>query len=74
MPQGLPKGIPGKSKAYFGMAGHAWTHPTEICSLTCYLSLLDISIQKIKEINALLLEILMIKESCNLIGQEHFGL
>ena len=29
--------------------------------------------QKIKETDALLQDILMIKESCNLIGREHFG-
>ena len=50
---------------HLGMTGHTWT---------CYLSLMNISIQKIKEIDALLPGILMIKEFSNLIEQEHFDL
>ena len=39
-------------------------------SPTCYLSLMIISMQKIQEITESLPDILMIKESWNLIGQE----
>ena len=37
-------------------------------SLTCYLFLVNISMQKMKDIDVLFPEILMIKKSCNLIG------
>ena len=51
------------------MAGHASAHPIKGSNLTTYLSLVNISMQKeIKEIDTLIPENLMIKESCNLIG------
>ena len=56
------------------MARHAWTHQTKTSTFTCYLSLDDISMQKIKETDGLILKILMIRESCNLTGWVHFKL
>ena len=56
------------------MAGHAWTHPKKGSSLACNLFLVNFSMQKIKDNDALLPEILMIKEYCNLIGWVHFGI
>ena len=44
---------------------HTWPHPTKVGSLTCYLFLKTIAMQKI-----FFLVILMIKESWNLIGQK----
>ena len=64
---------PWKILASLGMARHAWIHPTKSSRLTRYLFLVNISMQKIKDIHAFLPEILMIKESCNLIIGEHFG-
>ena len=63
----LKKGPPGKS-------GQVWVwlgmpeHLTKSSSLKCYLSLVKISLQKIKYTDVLIPEVLMIKESCNLIG------
>ena len=48
------------------MSGH--TQSNESSSLAWYLSLVNISMQKIKDIDALLSEILMIKEYCNHTG------
>lgn len=45
-----------------GVAGHAEAHPTKCSSLPYYISLMDISTQKIKEIDSLLPEISMIKK------------
>ena len=53
---------------------YAWTHPTKSSSLIYYLSIVDISMQKIKEIDALLPELSMTRESCCLIEQEHFDI
>ena len=50
------------------MAGHICTNTTKSSSLKCYLFFENICMQKIKDIDALLPEILMIKESRNLIG------
>ena len=55
MPPRKPKGTHGKSMqvwAWLGVAGHAWSHPTKKRSLRCYLSWVDISRQKMKEIDA----------------------
>ena len=54
------------------MARYAWTNPTKSSKVICYLSLVNIPIHKIKDIDTLLPEIPMLKASCNLIGQEHF--
>ena len=56
------------------MAGHAWSHATKSISPKCYFSLINIFPQTITEIDALFPQILMIKQSSNLIGHEHFGL
>ena len=65
----LTKEIPSKSRqvgAWLGMSRHS----TEISGLRCYLSLLNTSMQIIKDIDAFLREILMITEPFNLIGGE----
>ena len=54
--------------------GHTWTHSAKSSNLTCYLSLVNISMQKITEIDTLILVISMIKDFHNLIGWEHFCL
>ena len=48
---------------------HNWSHPTKRGSLTCYLLLMIISMQKSFEINWFISGILMINESCILIEQ-----
>ena len=58
MSLGQPKGTTSKFKEVGGMAGNAWTNPTKIGSLTCYLSLVDIFMNKIEETDGLLPEIL----------------
>lgn len=58
--------------ASLAMARYAWTNPTKSSKVICYLSLVNIPIHKIKDIDTLLPEIPMLKASCNLIGQEHF--
>lgn len=71
----LTKGTSEKSGqvwAWLDMSGH--TQSNESSSLAWYLSLVNISMEKIKDIDALLSEILMIKEYCNHTGWEHFGL
>ena len=70
MPQRLSKGTTGKGRQVWALL-NTWIHPTKN---SAYLSLVNISLQKIQEIDALLPEILVIKEYCNLTGQEHFGL
>ena len=75
MPPRLTKGTPdmsGQVWAWLDMSGH--TQLNESSSLTWYLSLVNIYMQKIKDIDALLSEILLIKEYCNLTGWEHFNL
>ena len=69
VPSKLLKKIPSKSKHVGAWLG-TWTPPTEISGLRCYLSLLNISMQKIKDIDAFLSEIFMIKESFNMTQQE----
>ena len=49
---------------------HNCSHPTKTGSLIFYLSLRIISMQKIRDTNWFLLEILMIKDSCSLTGQK----
>lgn len=64
-------------KASLGMLSHVWTHPTIISYLTCYLSLLDIchvKNQRHFQRNVLFPDIFMVRESRNLIGQEHCSL
>ena len=66
MHQGLNKKTPGKSRqawAWLGMPQH-----TQLKVAVSHVTLEDISMRKIKETDALLPKILMIKESCNLIG------
>ena len=53
--------------------GYASKNPTKSSSLWCHLLFVNISIEKIEDIYAFLPEILIIKESCNLIGWGHFG-
>ena len=65
MHQGLNKKTPGKSRqawARLGMPQH-----TQLKAVS-HVTLEDISMRKIKETDALLPKILMIKGSCNLIG------
>ena len=59
--------------ANLGKGGYALKNPTKSSSLWCHLLFVNISIEKIEDIYAFLPEILIIKESCNLIGWEHFG-
>ena len=49
---------------------HAWLRPDKSGSLRRYLLLMSIIIKYKCDINLYFPEILMIKESCNLIGQE----
>ena len=75
MPPRLTKGTPdmsGQVWAWLDMSGH--TQLNESSSLTWYLSFENIYMQKIKDIDPLLSEILLIKEYCNLTGWEHFNL
>ena len=51
------------------MAGYAWSNPTNCNSFRYYFSLFTISVQK--NTDCLHPERLMIKELCNLIGEEH---
>ena len=47
-----------------------WPNPSKNRSLRCYLRLMIIFMQKIQDINWFLSDILIIKEYCNLPGQE----
>ena len=59
--------------ASLNVAGHARAaHPTKIGSLRCFL--VNNTMQKITDTDALVPEILMIKEPCNLIIKEQFEL
>ena len=49
---------------------HTWPHPNKSVSLRCYLPLVIIPMQKSRDISWFFSLILLIKESCNLIGQE----
>ena len=55
------------------VTGDAWTYPIKSSSLTSYFSMFNNSMLKFKKF-ILLPEILMPKESCNLIRQKHFCL
>ena len=71
-PQDYSKGLL-TSYVSLGILGPTWTHLNKSSSLEWYcLSYVNISMQKVKHIGAFLPEILMIKESCYMIGWRHF--
>ena len=58
---------------YFGYFGHAWLCTPKLIVSTCRKLLMFICMPKINFIIHFFLEIIHFKESCNLIGQQHFG-
>ena len=74
--------LPWKISIILGVAEHAYLYPIKkktsfspLSLLTSFLLSLSLGIsylQKIGDIHWFLLEILLIKEFCNLIGQDHF--
>ena len=59
---------------YFGYFGHVWLQsPKMICIILLKTSMF-LCMQKINFIIHFFLTMLYLKESCNLIGQQHFGL
>ena len=62
------------SLTHLGKFGHGWvclTTPPNSSNLRWYFFLITISLQKIWDIDCFLPEILMVKQSSNLFGEEH---
>ena len=61
-------------QTYFGYFGHVWLQSPEMICIILLKTSMFLCMQKINFIIHFFLTMLYLKESCNLIGQQHFGL
>ena len=61
-------------QTYFGYFGHVWLQSPKIICIVLLKTSMFLCVQKINFIIHFFLTMLYLKESCNLIGQQHFGL
>ena len=61
-------------QTYFGYFGHVWLQSSEMICIILLKTSMFLCMQKINFIIHFFLTMLYLKESCNLIGQQHFGL